>query len=195
MGGTRRHDLSAPDASIAELVAAARSGDSSAARALYDRHTDAVTGFCLTFARGDRAAGLDLAQDSFTTALASLDSLTDESRFSGWLMTITRRTCLQWAARQRRERDALVRFAREPAPARRTPVELPAVVAEVIEACPDDKQREVARRFYIDPSEPVAEIAVALGVSTSVVTSRLYRFRAWAKTRMLHRLSDALEDA
>ena len=39
------------------------------------------------------------------------------------------------------------------------------------------------------------EIAETLGISQTAVTTRLHRFRTWARQRMLGRLAEALEDA
>jgi RNA polymerase sigma factor (sigma-70 family) len=155
---------------------------------------DAVVGFCAAFAR-DQATGMDLAQDSFTTAFTALHQLDDASRFSGWMMTITRRTCLQWAARQRRERTALLQLSREPRPRPHRPELASTVVAEVVAACPDEALRAVAERFYIDPGATTHQIATELGLSQSNVTTRLHRFREWARRRMLTRLASALEES
>ncbi len=176
-------------------VAAARTGDRAACRRLYDTHIDAVFGFCLRFCRGDRATASDLSQDAFAAAWSHLDDLRELDRFSGWLMMITRRTCLQWASRRRREKQALTDLHAEPNP-RSTDRERSAkVVAEVVAACPDPALREAAQLFYIDPGHTTDAIAEQLGMSRTAVTTRLYRFRAWAKKRMLGRLADALEEA
>lgn len=110
-------------------------------------------------------------------------------------MMITRRSCLQTAAREKRERKALLSLHAEPKAAPTLPSRTAGIVAEVIAACPDESLREVAALFYTEPGHETQAIADRLGVSQSVVTTRLYRFRVWAKTRMLTRLADALETA
>jgi len=180
-------------------VRQARAGDQAAARALYERHVDAAWGYCLAFCRGDNAIAQDLCQETFATALSRLDQLQEGAAFPGWLRTITRRTCLRWADQRRRERDGLQAVMREP---RRVVVKDPglsgagqpeAIVSEVIAACPDDGLRSAALLFYTDPPHSTAEIGELLGISRTAVTSRLHRFRHWARTRMLGRLVDALE--
>jgi DNA-directed RNA polymerase specialized sigma24 family protein len=68
------------------------------------------------------------------------------------------------------------------------------IVAEVIDACPDPKLREAALLFYREPPHSTEEIAQRLGLSRTAVTTRLMRFRAWAKLRMMGRLAQALEE-
>jgi len=177
------------------LVVRAQRGDRAAMHTLYDDHVRAVFGYCLAFCRGDRDAASDLCHESFAKAFAALGELRDPARFSGWLRTLTRRTCLRWADQRRTERAALERLAREPGPVRAFPERASAVVAEVIEACPDPGLRDTARLFYTDPPHSTAEIAASLGVSRTAVTTRLLRFRKWAAAHMLVRLSEALEES
>jgi len=179
---------------IDAVVARARAGEAEAFRQLYEAHVDAVYGYCLAFCRGDRATAADLCQDSFTRALSSLDSLRSDQRFSGWLMTITRRTCLRWIERRQREQRALSDLSAEPPRLPDNPRDRAArVVSEVIEACPDEGLRRAARLFYTDPPHSTASIGRHLGISRTAVTTRLHRFRAWARRRMLGQLAAALE--
>lgn len=183
-----------PERPIPLAVLRARAGDRAACRELYDAHVDAVHGFCVAFCRGDREQAADLAQESFARAFASLPELQDPAAFSGWLMTITRRVCLAWIAGRQREQAALGRLAEEPAPARPTSEAALKAVSEVIDACPDEHLRAVALLFYREPPHSTAEIAARLGLTQTAVTTRLLRFREWAKRRMLARLAAALED-
>jgi len=178
----------------ADLVPRARRGDRAAARDLYESHVGAVYGYCVAFTRGDREAAEDLCQDTFVAAFSSLESLEDPARFAGWLKTITRRTCLRQAERRRSERRAVLRLAREPAPASHDGGRAARVVAEVIAACPDPTLRRPAELFYGDPPLQTGEIGARLGISRTAVTTRLHRFRGWARRRMITRLAEALED-
>ena len=179
---------------VARWVHRARHGDRRALRVLYDAHLPAVYGFCRAFCRGDVETATELVQDSFVKAFASLGDLRDDDRFSGWLMTITRRTCLRWIEQRQREQGALTAMAAEPPPETSNHRDqIGVVVAEVIDACPHEAPREAARLFYTDPAHSTQDIAAALGVSRTAVTTRLQRFRAWAKAHMLSRLAAALE--
>jgi RNA polymerase sigma-70 factor, ECF subfamily len=179
---------------ITDLVHRARDGDRGACQALYESHLSAIWGMCRAFARGRQELAADLCQDAFTTAFSQLDSLHDPERFSGWLKTITLRTCLRWAERQRTEAAALRRLADEPSPAASHTEHRAKVVADVIEACTDDALRQPAELFYGDPPLSTEDIATQLGLSRTAVTTRLHRFRTWARQRMLGRLAEALED-
>lgn len=182
-----------PD-SLSQLVVAARSGDADAARALYDRHLAATWGYCLAFARGDRQLAGDLVQEAFTLAFARIDELRDPAAFPGWLRQITRRVCLRWAQRRKTEQAALIRLAQEPRPQRRSEGAAVTVVAELIASCPDEGLRAVAQLFYREPPHSTAAIGELLGISRTAVTSRLHRFRAWAREQMLDTLAVAMEE-
>jgi RNA polymerase sigma-70 factor, ECF subfamily len=179
---------------IPDLVQRAREGDRGACQALYESHLSATWGMCHAFARGRQELAADLCQDSFTTAFSQLDSLHEPERFSGWLKTITRRTCLRWAEKQRVEAQALRRLADEPAAGPSHTDHRAKVVSEVIAACRDDGLRQPAELFYGDPPLTTEDIATQLGLSRTAVTTRLHRFRTWARQRMLGRLAEALED-
>jgi len=186
-------EVPAIDPGIPRLVHRARAGDPAAQESLYTTHVDAVFGYCLAFARGDRARAQDLTQESFARALSALDDLRDPERFSGWLMTITRRACLRWVEGQQRERKVLTLMAREPTTRDGDEAHLITAVAEVIAACPDPGQRQAAALFYSTPGHTTQQIADQLGLSRTAVTTRLHRFRSWLKRRKLGQLIDALE--
>jgi len=175
------------------IVARARQGDAAAQRALYEQHVDQVFGFCLRFCRGDREAAQDLTQEAFVRAFTALPTLKDPQAFPKWLMTTTRRCCLRWIERRQKEAAAVRQLVHEPRPEARGE-RAQRIVAEVIEACPDPKLREAALLFYREPPHSTQEIADRLGLSRTAVTTRLMRFRAWAKQRMLGRLAAALEE-
>ena len=148
----------------------------------------------MSFVRGDRATAADLAQDVFTTAWSHLPQLQEPERFSGWLKVITRRTCLQWAKAQQRERRGLIALHAEPKQPNTKRSHTTTVVAGVIADCPDPTLKQVAELFYTEPGHTTEAIAALLDLSRTAVTTRLYRFRVWAKKRMIGRLSEALEE-
>jgi len=186
--------LAMPPSPTPLCVVRAQAGDRAAQRALYEEHAGRVYGYCLAFCRGDREAARDLSQEAFARALGALPELHDPAAFPAWLMTTTRRCCLRWIERKQAERAALERMALEPPPAGPRTERASAIVAEVIEACPDENLRETARLFYREPPHGTAEIAALLGLTQTAVTTRLLRFRAWARQRMLGRLANALEE-
>ncbi len=181
-------------------VLRARQGEEAAFRTLYDQHVAMVFGYCLRFCRGDREAAMDLCQQSFLQAFQELPALRDPAAFPAWLKTTTRRCCLAWIDKRRRERDAMLRLRQEqPSPSQSprwvSPENKSSVVAGVIAACPDKSLRETASMFYLEPGHSTAQIATAMGITQTAVTTRLMRFRKWARRRMLQRLASALEEA
>ncbi len=179
---------------ISLTVARAQRGDRAAQRALYDEHVDRVFGFCLRFCRGDREAAHDLTQEAFVRAFTALPTLRDPQAFPKWLMTTTRRCCLRWIEHKQREAAAVERLVHEPRPSPARGERAQRIVAEVIEACPDPKLREAALLFYREPPHTTDEIAERLGLSRTAVTTRLMRFRSWARKRMMGRLAAALDE-
>lgn len=183
---------------VGRLVERAREGDEAAYRALYERHAASVHGYCRSFARGDLDLAAELCQESFVTAFRELRQLRDADAFPGFLRRICRRTCLRWAERRRTETAGLAQLTlavAEPDPpaSGRASGRVDAVLAEVLQACPDPGTRRSAELFYGDPPHTTEQIAAALGVSRTVVTTRLYRFRIWARASFLTRLLEALE--
>jgi RNA polymerase sigma-70 factor, ECF subfamily len=186
---------------IPHVVLRARAGDQRACKELYDAHFNRVYGYCVTFCRGDRTRAADLAQEAFIKAFLALPGLEDPAAFPAWLLTITRRCCFRHAEATARERQALSRFAQEPE-AEVAPLDAPKsdpdrvaqLGKEILDGCPDDALRETARLFYGDPPLSTRDIGQRLGVSQTAVTTRLSRFRDWARRRLLARLARDLEE-
>lgn len=176
---------------VADDVQRARAGDGSAFQRLYEAHIDATYGYCLAFCRGDQAGAADLCQEAFEIAFRRLGELDEPAAFPGWLRTVTRRVCLRAAGRQRLAARVAEASAREPSSEAPFPERMVALVPGLIATCPDDALRATAQLFYGDPPASTAEIGARLGVSQTAVTTRLSRFRAWARVHLLARLLDA----
>ncbi len=177
---------------MADDVRSAQRGDGAAFRTLYEAHIDATFGYCLAFSRGDRDGAADLCQEAFEIAFRRLRELQEPAAFPGWLRTITRRACIRSAERQRAESRAADASAREPASEPPFPEPMVALVPSLIATCPDDALRVTAQLFYGDPPATTTEIGDRLGISQTAVTTRLGRFRAWARVHLVARLLDAM---
>ncbi len=169
-------------------VERARRGDARAQRRLFEAHAPAIRAYCLAFCRGEADTAEDLVQESFVAAFAALEELQDGAAFGGWLRVIARRRCLRWIEQEKREGQALAQLPRDEAAAE-PGADTRALAEAVLADCRDTTLKETAMRFYGDPPESTAEIAAAMGVSVSAVTTRLLRFRQWARTEALRRLS------
>ncbi len=175
------------------LITRARRGDAAAWRELYATHAPAVYGYCLTFCRGDKASADDLCQDSFAAAFAALPDLQDDGAFPGWVRVIARRRCLHWLETRRREADALSTWKAEPPPVPSS--DRDHLGRMVLDGCPDAVLKETASLFYGDPPASTGEIAERMGVTVTAVTTRLHRFRLWARVYAARRLDTLWEEA
>lgn len=107
---------------------------------LLSRYRQRVALWCLRYT-GDREEALDLAQDALTQAWRRLESFEGMSRFSTWLYTITRNTCLN----SLRSRDAR---GGEPA---ELPEELPDLrISPLDDELARAAQLEMARRWVTE---------------------------------------------
>jgi RNA polymerase sigma-70 factor (ECF subfamily) len=86
-----------------ELIKRWRSGEERAARALVERHADALARFAAS--QGVRDEVDELVQDTFVRAFAAIESFRADSSFRTWLFTIERRLILDRRRAQRRRKD------------------------------------------------------------------------------------------
>jgi len=82
------------DPAVADLVTRARDGDQQAWDALVERYAALVWSICRRH-RLDRADAEDAAQTVWLRLVDHLDRLRDPDALPGWLVTTTRRECLQ----------------------------------------------------------------------------------------------------
>jgi RNA polymerase sigma factor (sigma-70 family) len=89
-------------ASDRDLILACRKGERGAWEALLNKYERLVFSIPLNYGlSGDDAA--DVAQNTFTILIQSLDSLDDESRLGAWLATVARRHTWRQMERSRRQ--------------------------------------------------------------------------------------------
>jgi RNA polymerase sigma factor (sigma-70 family) len=103
----------AVSASDGTLVLGTLNGDRSAFAELYDRRARLIRAICYDTTRSLDAAA-DLTQDVFLRAYRDLSRLRDPQNFARWLAGIARQVCREWLRKQRRERNRLIEFARQP---------------------------------------------------------------------------------
>lgn len=82
-----------------ELVLRARGGDRAALAELTQTHGERVVRF-LQVMTGDPNAADDLAQDTWSTAVAKLDQVQAPERFANWLLAIAVNRCRNWLKRE-----------------------------------------------------------------------------------------------
>jgi RNA polymerase sigma-70 factor (ECF subfamily) len=96
----------APEASVAELVAAARAGSRGSFEELYRRFHRVVHAVALGRVLASDAA--DVVQDVFIEAWSKIGALRDVAAFPGWIMTLARSRALDQARRNNRRASDLV---------------------------------------------------------------------------------------
>ncbi len=176
----------------AEQVGRALEGDSTAFRALYDRHRPSVHRVARSFAELDRDDVEDVIQEAFVRGFQSLSRLKEPARFGPWLLTIARNRALTRLARRRsalemaddlgKEAEEMEAAAEPVDPTAEAELE---VVRRIIAALPDGPEKETVHLFYVEGKLSAREIAERLGVGKSAITMRLERFRAKVKRRVL----------
>src|SRR5579864_5411757 len=89
------------DANDREVIEACQRGDYDAFRLLFEAHQDRVFSIALRYT-GDRAAAMDIAQETFLKLLSSIGEFRAEASFESWLYRIVVNRCLDHRRRGRR---------------------------------------------------------------------------------------------
>jgi RNA polymerase sigma factor (sigma-70 family) len=165
--------------SDAQLARAAQSGDAASLGVLLERHRAPLYALALRFL-GHGPDAQDAVQDTFLTALRTIDRLREPEAVGGWLRGILRNVCL----RRLRERQEEIHFERPEREFESAFVE--PSVEEAIERLttrewvwsalgrlPEDLQLTAALRYFSSYSSSYEEISAELGVPMGTVKSRL----------------------
>lgn len=170
-----------PDAA---LVRGALADEAQAARALVERHREAVYRLART-ATGDAEEAFDIAQETFIAAFGALSRYDPGRSFRGWIAAIALNKC-----RDRARRRAVRRFFGLPMPdnaadwvadespspeAQAASREELAATARAIAELPSALKDVLILRTIEGMSQQ--ETAEALGISAKAVETRLYRAR------------------
>jgi RNA polymerase sigma-70 factor (ECF subfamily) len=199
-------DQMTPEASDAELVQRAKSGDLEAFEALTNRYEQRVYSLALRMLRQEQDAE-DVTQQTFLSALEHLSGFRGEASFSTWLLRIATHAALK-VIRKRKGLDTVsLEEATEgtndsdavPHPEyiadwRQSPEEL--VHKNEIERLLDEALSHLAEKhrmvFLLRDVEglPVKETAEALGLSEANVKVRLLRARLQLREELTRSLGD-----
>ena len=183
--------------SDAELAALALAGQQSAYGELMRRHREAV----FRLARGhvgDSTEALDITQETFISAFASLARYDGTRPFRLWIARIAVNKCRDWArrravrrfftfARPIEEANAVADGVPTPEEAIGSQEEL-AHIHAAIAALPGNLKDVLVLRAIEGVSQ--AEVAQILGISEKAVETRLYR----ARNKLAERLRDGATD-
>ena len=171
-------------------IDAARRGEESAYRALYERYRPGVVRLLEAFGTLDFDEREDIVQDTFTRAFKSLSSLATPSSFEAWLYTIARNRAKSALAKRSSEDRTMADYVGgvldtvPPFPeSLMLEVDL-AVVRDLIDRLPPGPEKDTVQLFYVEGQLSAREIADKLGVGKSAITMRLERFRARVKREL-----------
>ena len=171
-----------------ELVDAALRRDEAAYVRLFRRHAPRVmrvlrVGFHLSSAEAE-----DVMQDSFIRAFRSLGQLRHPERFGLWVQVIARREALAsiHTRTQLRQTDLAI-AAEASAVVEQVGAEPHAIklVHTLLSELEEGLERTIVYRFYVDGDCTAQQLADELGLAKGTVTSRLTRFRARIKRRLM----------
>lgn len=161
------------------LIEAFCNGDDYAFVSLYNRHKDAVYGFCYKMLL-DRAVAQDAVQETFLRVFENRERLDHVGAFRSWLFTIARNHCLNLLRKSRRQ-VPLEEPVREAAASVETPVaqmerseQVELVHAYLAQLKPDYREVIVLREYQ---NLSYAEIAAVTRSTLSAVKSRLFKAR------------------
>lgn len=194
-GGSDGQQSGHAGASDAELVARANAGDGSAFEALYLRHRDWCVRLALRFTRDEELA-LDAVQETFLYFLGKFPGFELRAKLTTFLYPVVKHNA-QGAQRKARRTtpqtrtadagEALVGLTDSAAadPSARRPSEVRDELESVL-ATLSDEHREVVMLRLVDGLS-VGDVALAMGVPTGTVKSRLHHalkvLREDARTR------------
>jgi RNA polymerase sigma-70 factor (ECF subfamily) len=163
--------------SSAEIVAACRSGDRDAFRALYDIYKDRVYSIALYFLNGDPGAASDVTQQVFLKLITSMGQFRGDAEFTTWLYRLVVNACMDTARRRKSEGavatdlDLLSRPALQEQDYARA--QMAQSVRAAVSALPPKFRIAVLLRYFEDLS--YEQMARALHCSMGTVASRLSR--------------------
>ncbi|MEI9811787.1 MAG: sigma-70 family RNA polymerase sigma factor [Acidobacteriota bacterium] len=161
-----------------DVIQACQRGDQDAFRTLFESHKDKVYSIALRYA-GDRAAAMDIAQDTFLKLMDRIGQFRGESNFDSWLYRLVVNSCLDYRRREKRLMPAVEEFFdsfRSPQESVLTELmrdEMQQQVQDVVSRLAPDQRMVVVLRYTEGLS--YEEIADLLNCSRGTVASRLNR--------------------
>lgn len=174
------------EASDAELVARARSGDEASLTALVGRHQASAYRVALSLLR-DEDAAQDVVQDAFLKAFRALDGFRGDAAFRTWLLTITANEARGALRKSVRRKETAIDDAGPIASDARDPSET-AVLAresararEMLDKLPDKQRMSVTLR--VDEGLSFREIGEIIGSTEGAARVNYFhgirRLREW----------------
>ena len=172
---------------IKELVSSAKSGNKKSFDKLYEITHNDVWYNCLSLLKDEENAK-DIMQETYITAFLKLDTLNDEQKFCGWIISIAVNKCknkLKGKVEYQIDDEVLITEAETDElmlPEEYiTKTEKRKVLLQIMEDTLSFNQYQTVLMFYFDEMS-ISEIAQGLEISEGTVKSRLNSSRAKMKT-------------
>ena len=172
---------------IKELVSSAKSGNKKSFDKLYELTHNDVWYNCLSLLKDEENAK-DIMQEIYITAFLKLDTLNDEQKFCGWIISIAVNKCknkLKGKVEYQIDDEVLITEAETDElmlPEEYiTKTEKRKVLLQIMEDTLSFNQYQTVLMFYFDEMS-ISEIAQGLEISEGTVKSRLNSSRARMKT-------------
>ena len=172
---------------IKELVSSAKSGNKKSFDKLYELTHNDVWYNCLSLLKDEENAK-DIMQETYITAFLKLDTLNDEQKFCGWIISIAVNKCknkLKGKVEYQIDDEVLITEAETDElmlPEEYiTKTEKRKVLLQIMEDTLSFNQYQTVLMFYFDEMS-ISEIAQGLEISEGTVKSRLNSSRAKIKT-------------
>ena len=172
---------------IKELVSSAKSGNKKSFDKLYELTHNDVWYNCLSLLKDEENAK-DIMQETYITAFLKLDTLNDEQKFCGWIISIAVNKCKnKLKGKVEYQIDDEVLIAETETDELMLPeeyitkAEKRKVLLQIMEDTLSFNQYQVVLMFYFDEMS-ISEIAQGLEISEGTVKSRLNSSRAKMKT-------------
>ena len=160
------------------IIEGCQQGDEDAFRELFETHKDKVYSIALRYS-GDRAAAMDISQDTFLKLMDRIGQFRGESSFDSWLYRLVVNSCMDYRRRQKRWMPMVEEFfdsfrAPEPTPLQDLMSdERQQQVQDVVAKLAPEHRTVVVLRYTEGLS--YEEIAEILNCSRGTVASRLNR--------------------
>ena len=174
---------------IKELVLSAKNGNKKAFDKLYELTHNDVWYNCLSLLKDEENAK-DIMQETYITAFLKLDTLNDEQKFCGWIISIAVNKCknkLKGKVEYRIDDEVLITEAETDElmlPEEYiTKTEKRKVLLQIMEDTLSFNQYQTVLMFYFDEMS-ISEIAQGLEISEGTVKSRLNSSRAKMKPQL-----------
>ncbi len=160
--------------SDAELIREHLQGNPTAIMQLWMRYDALVYGLAHSVVcRRDVAE--DIRQEVFFKVYTELSKLNDQSKFAGWLKSITYNACIGWL-RHQRPTVALESLVSDEHPIASVEArELRTLLRQMIDKLPEDYRIVIELHYFEEQS--VAQIAVFLEIPESTVKWRIHKAR------------------